>query len=156
MVADAAQQVLPFPTTDARPVRGVSWVLTWAAAVAVLCWAAIILLSFGYQLAAEQALSRAVTAGLHEAAQDRATRHTVEQTVLRRLNERGYPTQQATVMLLRGGTPISGAVRSAPNDQLSASISIPNDALLPSWLVRIGVSRDSAIAVTSARQATQN
>ena len=39
------------------PVRGVGWVLQWAATLMVLAVSAVILIVFGYQLAAERALA---------------------------------------------------------------------------------------------------
>ena len=53
---------------DELPVRGVGWVVRWAATLVVLCVSAAILTAFAYQLIAEQALVRAATAGLREAA----------------------------------------------------------------------------------------
>jgi hypothetical protein len=144
MVANSSPQVLPFPTLDvsrahvdaqrSEPSRGVRWVLLWAAALAVLGWAAVILLAFGYQLAAEQRLSRAAAAGLREATCERATSRTVEQTIHRRLVERGYAGQRVSIALQRNGASVSGVVRPAAGDRLCVSLSVPTESVLPGWL----------------------
>src|SRR5262249_43714238 len=65
--------------------RGIGWVLRWAAAIAVLFYCATVLTEFFYALAAEQMLVHAAEAGVHEATLPRATFTGVEQTVWQRL-----------------------------------------------------------------------
>ena len=144
------QQVLPFPTSDVTPVRGVRWVLTWAAAMAVLGAAVAILLALAYQLAAEQNLAHAAAAGLREAACDRATRHSVEQTVRRRLVEHGLPARQVLIALQHNGAPVPGVIRHTAGDRLSVSLSIPAESVLPNWLNAVGLWGRSRTITASA------
>jgi hypothetical protein len=165
MATNSPQFILPFPALAAestrivaessQPVRGVRWVLAWAAALAVLGWAAAILFAFAYQLAAEQSLTRAATAGLREATCERATRRTVEQTIRRRLTEHGYPDHYVSVALERNGAPVRGVVRPAAGDRLSVSLAVPIVDVLPGWLSSIpALRRDAAITVRVASQAS--
>ena len=71
----------PEITVPTEAVRGVGWVLRWAAAIAVFGVAGIVLLDFACRLGAEQALARAATAGLREASLPRATSRSVEQSI---------------------------------------------------------------------------
>ena len=131
------------------------WVLTWAAALAVLGWAAAILMAFTYQLAAEQSLTRAAAAGLREANCQRATSHTVEQSVRRRLAESGPWGSQVSIALERNGRPISGVIRLAADDRLSVSLSIPVDFVLPAWLHNIDLrGRNGTMIVWAEHLAT--
>ena len=107
---------------DALPVRGVGWVLRWAAVAVVLAVSAMVLTGFAYQLAAEQALARAAQAGLREAALPRATNASVEAAVRRRLAD-GFGLERATqVTLARAG------------ERLAIRLSVPTVAALPRWL----------------------
>src|SRR3972149_1143722 len=85
------------------PVRGVGWVLRWAAALTVLAASAAILLAFAYQLAAERALAGAAAAGLREASLPRATSGSVEAVVRRQLAGRFDVHRATTVELLQNG-----------------------------------------------------
>jgi len=155
MVSDSPQHVVPFPTLEVAPVRGVRWVLTWAAALAVIGWSAAILFAFACQLAAEQDLSRAAAAGLREATCDRATSHTVEQTIRRRLVGCGLAGQQVSVVVLRNGAPVTGLIRAAAGDRLSVSLSTPVDYVLPAWLCNVSLlGQSGTITVWADHQLT--
>ncbi len=116
---------------DELPVRGVGWVLRWAATLAILCVSAVILTAFAYQLAAEQALRRAATAGLREAALPRATSQTVEAVVRRQLIGHCVLSGATTVLLERNGASVKGVVGPQSGDQLSIALTAPADAALP-------------------------
>jgi len=116
---------------DSLPVRGVGWVLRWATTLAVLCVSATILTAFAYQLAAEQALVRAATAGLREAACERATSRTVDAVVRQQLASHFDVSGATTVFLERNGSPVMGFVAPRSGDQLSISLSVPVEAALP-------------------------
>jgi hypothetical protein len=118
-------------TVDELPVRGVGWVLRWAATLAVLCASATILASFACQLAAEQALVPAATAGLREAALPRATSRTVDAVVRQRLASHFALSRATTVVLERNGAPVKGIVGPRAGDQLSISLSVRVNAVLP-------------------------
>ncbi len=104
------------------PVRGVGWVLRWAASLAVLAIATMVLVAFAYQMAAERALVRAATAGLREAALPRATNASVEAAIRRRL---------------AGTTSLDGATRMSvakAGNRLSVRLAVPVAAIMPHWL----------------------
>jgi hypothetical protein len=113
------------------PVRGVGWVLRLAATLAVLGVSATILAAFACQLAAEQALVPAATAGLREAALPRATSRTVDAVVRQRLASHFALSRATTVILERNGSPVRGVVGPRAGDQLSISLSVRVDAVLP-------------------------
>jgi hypothetical protein len=115
-------------------VRGVGWVLRWAATLAILCFSAVILTAFAYQLAAEQALARAATAGLREAALPRATSRTVDAVVRRRLASDVALSRATTVVLERNGSQVKGVVGPRTGDQLSIALSTPVIAVLPRFV----------------------
>ena len=104
------------------PVRGVGWVLRWAATLMVLAAAAVILVVFGYQLAAERALARAATAGLREAALPRATNDSVEAVVRRRLAGTLALDRATRIDLTNAG------------GRRSIGLAVPMDVVLPRWL----------------------
>ena len=113
--------LIPIRFADHRqPVRDVAWVLRWAATLAVLALAAVILLEFGYRLRAERAMLRAAEAGVREAALPRADRRSVERAARGRLDAR---LCRGTQVLLKQGVA-----------QISVALSAPVDAALPDWL----------------------
>src|SRR5690242_2578311 len=61
--------------------RGVCWVLVWAGGIAVLTFAATVVVEFAYVFAAERALSIAAKAGAIEATLPRATYQSVTAAV---------------------------------------------------------------------------
>src|SRR5438477_7455447 len=96
------------PALREERVRGVGWVLKWAVAFAVLGTTIIILLNFGYRLAAERALDRAAAAGIRAAALPRATSQTIEQSIHRELVD-CFPLDRAAQITIRcGGKPAKG------------------------------------------------
>jgi hypothetical protein len=116
------------------PVRGVGWVLRWAATLAVLAVSALILVAFAYQLAAERALARAAAAGLREATCERATNRSVEAVVRRQLAGRFDLHRATTIELQQNGSRVRGALRPQGGDRLSITLSAPAIAALPRWL----------------------
>jgi len=104
------------------PVRGVGWVLKWAGVLAVLAAAAVILVAFACQLAAERALARAAAAGLREASLPRATEQTVEAAIRRRLADSRTLGRATQVSLAKAG------------DRISVGLAVPVAAILPRWL----------------------
>jgi hypothetical protein len=114
--------------------RGIGWVLRWAAAVAVLCFTGGLLAEFAYSLAAELTLARAARAGALEASLPRATLQSVYDTVERRLAERTSLAQHLTLAVQRNGAAVSGAVKTAGGDQMSVTLAVPVHAVLPRWL----------------------
>jgi hypothetical protein len=115
-------------------VRGIDWVLRWAAAIAVLCVATVLLLNFAYRVAAEQALARAAAAGNREATLPHATSHTVEQAIRRELGG-CFRLGSATGITLRfAGQPVKGVIAERIGDRFTVTLSAPVDAALPTWL----------------------
>jgi hypothetical protein len=133
--------------------RGVGWVLRWAAAVAVLCFAACFLAEFGYSLAVELTLARAARAGALEATLPQATYRSVADTVKRRLGERTSWAGQLKLAVQRNGTAVSSVMRAAAGDQMSVTLAVPVRAVLPRWLrafsLRTSASRIEVRAVRS-------
>ncbi|MCI0333128.1 MAG: hypothetical protein L0228_07890 [Planctomycetes bacterium] len=125
----ADEHCLPRPST-----RGVQWVLTWAAACAVLFVASCVLIQFSYCVAAEQALARAARAGVLEATLPRATQQSVAETIERRLADVSIPTGSVQITMLQNDAPLRGVFRAAGDDRLSVILSVPADAVLPVWL----------------------
>jgi hypothetical protein len=134
--------------SDDDNVRGVGWVLRWAAAIGVLTATAVLLLDFGYRLAAEQAMYRAATAGIREAAMPRATRHTIEQSIRRDLSGHFRLGSETSIALGSGGKTAKGVVAGRASDLLSVSLSAPADAALPSWLQALSPWSGHAVVVS--------
>ena len=129
--------------TDNLPVRGVGWVLRWAATLAILFVSAVILTAFAYQLAAEQALARAAAAGLREAACERATSRSVDAVIRRQLGS--DLARATTIALQRNGSPTTGVVRPRMGDHLTLTLSTPVAVVIPRWMQMLMWSQDSAI-----------
>ena len=121
-------------TCATLPVRGVGWVLGWAATMVVLAAAATILIGFAYQLAAERSLAQAAAAGIREAAQPRATSTSVEAVVRRRLVYDGHLARATTMHIERNGQPLRGVIHANRGDQIAISLTTPVAAVLPRWL----------------------
>jgi len=115
-------------------VRGVGWVLRWAAALAVLSASATILVAFGYELAAERTLAQAAAAGIREAALPRATGRSVERAVRRQLASFLDLDRMTKITLERNGWVVRGAIQRQAGDLVSLTLSAPGDAALPRWL----------------------
>jgi hypothetical protein len=114
--------------------RGAGWVLRWAAALGVLAWSASVLVEFGYCLAAEQTLARAARAGVMEATLPRATGHSIEQVIWKRLDEWAIPHSGARIALVHNGTPVAGVFQPRPGDRISITLTVSSQAVLPGWL----------------------
>jgi hypothetical protein len=140
---------------DAEPrgesVRGIGWVLKWAAAIAVLGATIIILLNFGYRLAAERTLARSAAAGIRAAALPRATSQTVEQSIRRELTG-CFQLDRATQITIRcGGKPAKGIIATRSQARLTVIISAPMAAALPGWLGAITPLGDRLITIRSEK-----
>jgi hypothetical protein len=134
-------------------VRGVVWVLRWAAAIAVLCAATVLLLNFAYRVAAEQALARAAAAGIREASLPRATNHTVEQTIRRELGG-CFRLGSATGIALRSaGKPVKGFIGERIDERFTITLSVPADAALPNWLQAFSPWSNQMMVVTKTTNA---
>jgi hypothetical protein len=116
------------------PSLGVTCVLKWTAAAAVLFVAVCVLLKLGYCIAAEQALTRAARAAAFEATLPRATRQSIAATVARRLASDSIATNGLQIYIRHSNAPIGRAVRLAEDDQVSVTVSVPANAVLPAWL----------------------
>ncbi len=139
-------------TGESIPIRGVGWVLGWAAAVAVLCFAGCSLAEFAYSLAAEHTLTRAARAGALEATLPRATLRSVGDAVKRRLAERSSWAKQLTLSVHRNGAAVSGAIQAAGGDQMTVTLVVPVRAALPLWLSELSVwTSQSQIEVRAER-----
>jgi hypothetical protein len=112
-------------------VRGVGWVLRWAAALAVLGVSAAVLLAFAYQLAAERAMSRAAAAGIREAALPRATSRSVDAAVRRQLANHLDLDRATEIAVERNGWLVRGAVRPRTCGRVAVTLSAPAAAALP-------------------------
>ena len=131
---DAPATIPIRPLIGDPPVRGVGWVLRQGATLAVLAVAAMVLLEFGYRLAAERALSRAAVAGLAEAALPRATNRTVEATIRSQLAGQYDLSRDTAITFQHNGWLVRGPIRPQANDRLSITLAAPVDAVLPRWL----------------------
>ncbi len=125
--------------------RGVGWVLRWAATLAVLAVSAVILLTFAYQLAAERTLARAAAAGLREATLPRANSRSVETVVRHHLVGCFDLHRATTIELQQNGSPVKGVVRPQSGDQLSLTLSVSPAASLPRWLSISSWNKDEGI-----------
>ena len=141
------------PPQHSIPLRGVSWVLKWAAAIGVLFVAACALLQFGYCLAAEQALARTAKAAALEATLPRASQQTIVETIERRLTGYSIPTGSLRIAVQQNGVPVRRAFRIADDDRISVTLSIEADAVLPVWLRTVSLWRnDSQIEARAERR----
>jgi hypothetical protein len=131
---------------ESQPVRGVGWVLKWAAAVCVLAATAVILLSFAFRLAAERTFTEAAAVGLRAAALPRATSRSVEQSIHRELARYIRSEGGVSVALQSAGRPVKGAIDHRLSGQLSVTLSAPLAVSLPNWLSAVSPwSRDTLL-----------
>lgn len=135
--------------TDGLPKRGVSWVLRWAAAIAVLAFTMVIIAAFGFQLAAESALRRAANAGLREAALPRSTSESVAVVVRQRLSAHPRLQRALHLQLAAHGSPVHGLIHAEQDERLSLSLTVPTSAAMPRWLRLFA--GDSALRVQANR-----
>ena len=131
------------PPTTVR-VRGVRWVLQWAAALAVLTVATSVLVEYAYLLAAEQALNLAAKTGATEATLPRATYQSITAAVERRLASYPQLNGQLQLRLLRNGTPVGRQFRASDGDRVSITLSAPTSSVVPGWLYKISLWRGDA------------
>lgn len=130
----------PFDAADAvdtrciQTTRGMVWVFKWAAASAVLFYSFAVLTEFAYSLAAEQLLVRAARAGVLEATLPRATMHSVEQSVWRRLDGDVGSHSDVKIALLQNGTWVSRKLQPHDGGRLALAVTMPARALMPAWL----------------------
>lgn len=116
------------------PVRGVGWVLRWAATFGVLALSSVMLTQFFYCLAAERALARAVQAGALEATLPRATGQTVVKTIDESLQRAGWRPARLQTQILVNSIPMRGALRLQADDRLAIRLRVPTNDALPNWL----------------------
>lgn len=126
-----------------RPVRGITWVLAWAAAAAVLFFASCLLIRFGYCIAAERVLGRAARAGALEATLPHATHRSITATIERRLAANSMATRELEIALFQNGAPARGLLQIKPGDRLAISLSVPTNAVLPPWLQVVGAASNN-------------
>jgi hypothetical protein len=131
-LADAAPEVVG--GIETTPQRGVGWVLRSAAVVGVLFYATTVLVEFAHCVAAEQLLGRAARAGALEATLPQATLQTIKQTVWRRLEGRLSSQADLNVALLQNGKWIGKRFWPSGGDQLTVTLTMPAQAIMPSWL----------------------
>jgi hypothetical protein len=116
------------------PIRGIGWVLRWAATAAVLAMSLVRLACFGFQLAAEQTLAKSARAGALEATLPRASYESVAQTVERRLGGLVQPSSGWKLYLEQNGKPVRSGIRLQEGDCLSVALVLPGQSALPGWL----------------------
>ncbi|HJQ81485.1 MAG TPA: hypothetical protein VJ828_16100 [Lacipirellulaceae bacterium] len=133
--------------------RGVSWVLRWAAAIAVLWFAGCMLMEFAYCLAAEHTLARAARAGALEATLPRASLQSVCQTIKRRLANHAAWAPQLALSVERNGTAVGGAIQAVGGDRMAVMAAVPVRAVVPHWLNAVSLrTSESQIEVRAERQ----
>lgn len=115
-------------------VRGVLWVLEWALAIAALSLAGVVLLEFGFRLAAERALAQAASAGLREAALPRASDRSVAAVIRQQLGNHSRLASDVRIAVARDGALVRGAIRAIGNDRFVVNLTIPSESVMPGWL----------------------
>lgn len=135
------------------PLRGVPWVVKWAAALGVLFIAACVLLQFAYYAAAERTLALAAQAGALEATLPRATQQSVVETIDRRLAGYSIPSGALRISVLQNGAPARRALRIADDDRISVTLSLEATTVLPNWLRAVAFwNGESQIEARAERQ----
>jgi hypothetical protein len=138
------------------PSIGVSIVLKWAAAATVLFLAACVVLKLAYCIAAEQALTRAARAAAFEATLPRATRESIVATIENRLLSNSIATNGLKIHIQHNNRPIGRVVRLAEDDEVSVAVSVPADAILPTWLNATPLWRGGALIEARAERSIPN
>jgi hypothetical protein len=148
---DATQASCDLPTSI--PIRGVGWVLRWAAAFGVLWFAGCVLTEFACCLAAERTLGRAARAGALEATLPRANYQSVVDTVTRRLANRVALSEKLALVVHRNGAAVGGALRTVGGDRIAVTLTVPARAVAPNWLSVLSLrTGESQIEVRAERQ----
>ena len=119
--------------------HGATWVLKWAAAVAVIATSASVLAEFACRAAAEHALARAARAGAVEATLPRATYSSVVATVERRLADYPELLGHEQLTLLQNDSPVGHGLLLTDGDRFSIAISAPTSLMIPGWLRRLTI-----------------
>ncbi|HEX5472899.1 MAG TPA: hypothetical protein VFW73_13490 [Lacipirellulaceae bacterium] len=114
--------------------RGIQWVLQWAAAFAVLAFAASTLAEFACLAAAEHKFSIAARAGALEATLPRASYQSVAMVVESHLAQYPRLARHLQLTLLQGGSLVTGHIRPGDGDRISITLFARSSALLPDWL----------------------
>jgi hypothetical protein len=114
--------------------RGIRWVFTWAAALAVVTFAGCVLAEFFCRMSAERKLTLAARAGVHEATLPRATYDSVTAAVERRLENHPQLARHLRLTLIHNGSPAPGQFRGADGDRYAIILTIPGNAAMPAWL----------------------
>jgi hypothetical protein len=137
---DATLRIFPAAASDnteSQSVRGVKWVVEWAIALTAVSVAVIVLLHFGFRLAAERELVQAASAGLREAALPRATDRSVAAAISRQLGERSRLASGVQIGIARNGALARGAIQAAADDRLVVRLTVPNQLAAPAWLLAV-------------------
>jgi hypothetical protein len=132
------------------PVRGVAWVLRWAAVVTVLSYSAIVLAAFSYHVSAEHALHQATKIGLREAALPWATSESVETVIRQQLSARHPGLRAASLQLTAGGRRLHGPLRFNEGERLAVSLSVATADFVPRWLTLL--TGESVVVVRGERR----
>ena len=134
---ETSLRIFPATAIDeacSQPVRGVSWVLEWAVAIAAMSFAIAILLEFGFRLTAERTLVQAASAGLREATLPHATDRSVAAAIRRQLGDRSRLANDVQIGVARDGAPVRGAIHAKYDDRFTVNLTVPSESVLPEWL----------------------
>jgi hypothetical protein len=138
---DAAEFVGPSTRHESNDAlvktRGIAWVLKWFAAMAVIAFAASILVEFAYIAAAKSVMIRAARAGALEATLPRATYQSVSQTVARRLAGHRSLASHMRLGVFQNGVPVGATFQPQQGDDIAITIMADASAVLPGWLQRM-------------------
>jgi hypothetical protein len=132
--------------------RGVSWVIAWAGALAVLVVAASVLIEFAYVLAAERALSNAARAGAMEATLPRATYQSITAIIDRRLSQYPVLAKQLHLSLLQNDSLVQSQFRPHEGDRVAITLSGPSSSAIPVWLRTLTSWRGESVIHAHAEQ----
>ncbi len=128
--------VLEVPAATLRPVpvRGSLWVLTWAAAIAIVFFAATQLVSLAFSVKAEMSLGRIAQAAAYEATLPRATMQTVRELIRRHLQREGIPASAVHIAICRNGAPVLKNAVFQEGDRIAVALALPFEAAMPEWV----------------------
>src|SRR5450631_453261 len=142
------------PELREHRIRGIGWVLKWAAAIAVLGATIVILLNFGYRLAAERTLEQAAMSGLRVSGLPHATSVSIGDSIRSILGCNLY--QAANIRLRIARPPLNGNMSDRFGAGLTISISMPASAALPAWLEMLSPWNESAEITVQATKSTDS
>jgi hypothetical protein len=143
------------PASNAQQMRrrGIPWVLAWGAALAAIVAMAGVLLEFACVAAAEHSLIVAAQAGAMEATLPRASYQSVTAAIERRLVSQPLLTEQLSVTFVKNGDLVQQPYfGQSGGDRFAVTLSVPNNAALPSWLRAISIWRGDCNITVHAEQ----